>query len=132
MGVLLSQYSMLFHEGCKYVQVSDWSSCDNAAKTSTRTLELSFGDTKTCDNNTVESRQCDEKEERRKNRKRGRGSRKKKKMSRKERRRKNRKKRKRLRGKQRKRKKNKQDMNSGMYLQMQQNTMSCHFKRQSR
>ncbi|GFR86190.1 neogenin [Elysia marginata] len=93
--------------GCKYVQVSDWSTCDNATKTSTRTLELSVGDTKTCDNNTVESRKCDEKNNKGKNQRRDRGSRKNKKLSRKERRR--RKKRKRLR-KQRKRKDNKQDI----------------------
>lgn len=90
--------------GCKYVQVSDWSICDNATKTSTRTLELSVGDTTMCDNNTVESRSCDEEKIKDKNQRKGRLSRKNKKTSRKEKRRK---KRKRLRDKQRKRKKNK-------------------------
>ena len=112
----MSFFTSLFSAGCKYVQVSDWSSCDNATKTSTRTLELAFGDSKTCDNNTVESRQCDGKDVKGKNGKRDKDSRKKKKLSRKERRRKkSRKKRKRLRSKQRKRKKNKQKTNSGTY-----------------
>ncbi|XP_005097718.2 neogenin [Aplysia californica] len=49
---------LILFNGCEYRQVSDWSECDTEMKTKTRTLELVSGDTRQCDNNRVESREC--------------------------------------------------------------------------
>ncbi|BFZ10275.1 hypothetical protein BsWGS_13314 [Bradybaena similaris] len=49
---------------CEYVHISDWSECDLLSMTSTRSLELSSGDSQKCKKYRIETRSCSKNENR--------------------------------------------------------------------